>query len=73
MTRQESIAAKIAEIEKTLKKYKSNLAVMNQRVKTNVVKIVQSQREMVKARNHKERFGKICNQIGKMIRGSDYR
>lgn len=73
MVRQEKLSHKIADIEKLLKKYKLNLAFVNQRMKNNVVKIVQSQREMISARTHKENFGKICQQIGTMVRGSDYR
>ena len=73
MKRQEKLADQIVEIERLLKKYKANLNIVNQRVKVNVHKIVQSQREMIKLNTHQRNFGKICQQVGTMIRGVDYR
>lgn len=73
MVRQEKLIVQIVEIERMLKKYKASLNVVNQRVKVNVHKIVQSQREMIKLRTHQKNFGKICQQVGLTIRGNEYR
>lgn len=73
LKRQEKLGEQIAEIEQMLKKYKANLNVVNQRVKVNVHKIVQSQREMIKLRIHQVNFGKICQQVGSMVLGEEYR
>lgn len=73
MKKQEKIVAQIADLERLLKKYKTSWSIVNQRVKVNVHKIVQSQREMIKLRTHQKNFGKICNQVGTMVRGEGYR
>lgn len=72
MKKQEKLAGQVFNIERLLKKYKSNLNIVNQRIRVNIHKIVQSQREMIKRRTHKERFSLICQQMGKMVRGDNY-
>lgn len=74
MKKQEKLSAKIVEIEKLLKNYKASLNVVNQRVKVNMHKIVQSSHEMVKLRVHQKNFGKhICLPAGTIIKGDSYR
>lgn len=74
MIKQEKLATQIVELEKLIKRYKSNLNVVNQRVKVNVHKIVQSSREMMKLRVHQKNFGKhICLPAGTIIKGENYR
>lgn len=73
MKKQEKLVDQIAEIERLLKKSKANLNAINHRVKVNVHKIVQSQREMIRLRTRQKNFGKIGQQIGTIIRGAEYR
>lgn len=73
MKRQDRLAIQITELEKQLKRYKANLNVMNNRVKVNAHKIVQSYREMVRLRQHQQTFSKTCHQVGLMVAGPDYR
>ncbi|CRL03352.1 CLUMA_CG016343, isoform B [Clunio marinus] len=72
MKKQEKLSTHVANLERLLKKYKSNLNIVNQRVTVNIHKIVQSQREMFKLRTHQKNFGKICQQVGVIIRGDGY-
>ena len=73
MKKQERLQHQIAELEILLKRYKANLIAVNQRLKVNVHKIVQSQREMIRLRTHQKNFGKICDQVGTMVKGEGYR
>lgn len=72
MKRQERLVNQIFDIEQILKKHKASLNLLNQKMKVNAHKIVQSQREMIKLRTHQKNFGKICMQVGTMIRGEEY-
>lgn len=74
LIKQERFAVKIVELEKLIKHYKSNLGIVNQRVKVNVHKLVQSSREMLKLCVHQKSFGKnVCLPVGTMIKGESYR
>lgn len=74
LKKQERLATQIVELEKLMKRYKTNLNVVNQRVKVNVHKIVQSSREIIKLRGHQKNFGKhICLPAGTLIKGESYR
>lgn len=73
MKKQEAYTLKIGELEQILRKYKSSLITIEQRVKVNIHKIVQSQRETIKRRIHQKNFGEILQQIGTMVRGDTYR
>ncbi|KAL7052688.1 hypothetical protein ACKWTF_004960 [Chironomus riparius] len=70
--RKDKIESKIAEFEKSLIKYKNYLRVVNTRIKTNTPKILQSQRDMIKLRNHQFKFGQICQKVGETVRGDSY-
>lgn len=71
--KQQETVALIANLEKSLLAAKANLKVVNQQVKAKSLKIVQSQREIVKLNANKDRFGKICQQVGVMTSGNEYR
>ena len=70
--RKDKIESKIVEIEKSLIKYKNYLRVVNTRIKTNTPKILQSQRDMIKLRNHQFKFGQICKKVGETVQGDSY-
>jgi hypothetical protein len=70
--RKDKIELKIAELEKTLLKYKNYLRVTNTKIKLNTPKILQSQREMIKLRNHQFKFGQICRKVGETVQGDSY-
>lgn len=71
--KQQQAALLISMLEKRLQSVKANLKVTNQQVKMNAYKVIQSQREIMKLNGNKERFGKICQQVGVMTSGKDYR
>lgn len=71
MKKQEKLVKHISDLEQLLTRYKANLNVVNQKVKSNVHEIVKSERDMIKLRTHHQNFGKICMQVGVMIRGGD--
>jgi hypothetical protein len=72
--KQELLALQIIELEKRLKRSKANLAILNQRSKVNLHKIVQSSREIFKVRAHQLNFGKhICLAAGTIVKGAGYR
>lgn len=73
MKKQERLHTHIADLELLLQKYKSNLTAVDQRVKVNIHKIVQSQRSMITLRTRQRNFEKICQQVGTLIRGKAYR
>lgn len=73
LKRQEKIANDIAELEKQLKRQKANLTFMNKKVRGNVNRFVQSQRELIDARNRQKNFEKnVCIPFGTSIRGAEY-
>lgn len=72
MKKQEAYKLIIGEFEEMLRKYKSSLNDVDQKVKQNIRKIVQSQREMVKRRSDKENSREVLQQIGTMARGDTY-
>lgn len=73
MKKQENLQKEIIKLEKLHKRYKANLSAVNQKVNVNIHKIVQSQLEMFRLRNHHNNFGKICQQVGTIVRGDGYR
>ncbi|XP_070501745.1 putative leucine-rich repeat-containing protein DDB_G0290503 [Chironomus tepperi] len=70
--RKDNFESKIVELEKSLNKYKNYLRIVNTRIKSNTPKIVQSQREMIKLRNHQFKFGQICKKVGETVCGNSY-
>lgn len=73
MRKQEVNKLIIGEFEEMLRKYKSSLNDVDQKVKQNIQKIVQSQRETIKRIINKKDFGEVLQQIGTMVRGDAYR
>lgn len=71
--RREKVESKIIEFEKLLLKYKSYLKVINGRIKSNIPKVLQSQRDMIKLRHHQFKFGQICERVGNVVCGESYR
>lgn len=65
--------AKIQELEKSLAKYKSFLKIVNNRIKISIPKVIESQRDMIKLRNHQHKFKDICKRVGENVRGDEYR
>lgn len=71
--RKENIDSKIDELEKSLTKYRSMKKVVEHRIYTGLPKIIQSQNDLIKVRNHQVNFRKLCSRVGQTVHGSDYR
>ncbi|KAG5678529.1 hypothetical protein PVAND_008196 [Polypedilum vanderplanki] len=72
MKQRRVVETKIQELEKTLSKYKSFLKVVNNKIKSNIPKIILSQRDMIKFRNRQHQFKEICKRVGESVRGEQY-
>lgn len=71
--RKERIDDKIAELEKTLTRYRTMKKIVDQRINVGIPHIIRSQEVLIKIRNNQHNFGSLCLRVGKIVRGPDYR
>jgi hypothetical protein len=63
----------IVDLEKKLKNAKANLIAVTRRIKLNIPKVLQCQREILIVHPKHQKCAKICQQVRDTIEGNDYR